>query len=163
MPCARMYLRAAWNLFFGIAYNDDIVRAQEIIGEVLGADECVLKAPPDAIAVGELGDNSVNTLVRPRGASTDYWGLKFDLLETVKTRFDAAGISIPFPQQDVWMHQVEAGERLTPTGRDRGRRGGRCPLLKAPGAPRGPRDPRGAGCQACAPTAAKPSSSGPRQ
>ncbi|RKX22500.1 MAG: mechanosensitive ion channel family protein, partial [Candidatus Zixiibacteriota bacterium] len=49
---------------------------------------------------------SVNFVVRPWVKSSDYWGVLFDLTETVKLTFDAEGISIPYPQQDVHMHQV---------------------------------------------------------
>ena len=61
---------------------------------------------PPTIGVVELADSSVNFVVRPWCNSGDYWPLHFDLHETIKKRFDAEGISIPFPQQDVHMHQV---------------------------------------------------------
>jgi small conductance mechanosensitive channel len=54
----------------------------------------------------ELGDNSVNLVVRPWVKTPDYWGVRFDVTETVKQRFDAENISIPFPQRDVHLHQV---------------------------------------------------------
>jgi small conductance mechanosensitive channel len=55
---------------------------------------------------GELADSSVNFVVRPWSKTSDYWTVKWDLTRTVKEQFDAAGISIPFPQQDVHMHQA---------------------------------------------------------
>ncbi len=58
--------------------------------------------------VGELGDSSVNILVRPWVKAEDYWPLRWHLLETIKVRFDEAGITIPYPQQDVYMHEVKA-------------------------------------------------------
>ena len=64
--------------------------------------------PAPAVAVGELADSSVNLNVRPWVNSGDYWPVRADLLEKVKVRFDEAGISIPFPQQDVYMHEVKA-------------------------------------------------------
>ncbi len=96
------------DLVFGISYNDNIGQAREIIKTVMDADERILKDPEAAIVVGELGDNSVNINVRPWVASADYWGVRGDLLEVIKIRFDEAGISIPFPQQDVYMHEVKA-------------------------------------------------------
>jgi len=36
--------------------------------------------------------------------SADYWGVKFDLTEAIKKRFDKDGISFPFPQQDVHLY-----------------------------------------------------------
>lgn len=94
------------DLVFGIAYDDDIAKAKDIIAEVFAADARVLDDPAPTIAVDELGDSAVNIIARPWCESGDYWALKWDMLETIKGRFDAAGISIPFPQQDVWMHQT---------------------------------------------------------
>ena len=96
------------DLVFGIGYDDNIGQARDIIQSVMDADERILKDPEAGIAVGELGDSSVNINVRPWVNSADYWTVRADLLETVKVRFDEAGISIPYPQQDVHMHEVSA-------------------------------------------------------
>jgi len=89
---------------FGIGYADDIDKAKKIIEEVLTADERVLEDPAPQIVVAELADSSVNIVARPWAKAADYWGLKFDVTETVKKRFDAEGISIPFPQRDVHVY-----------------------------------------------------------
>ena len=96
------------DLVFGIGYDDNIGQARDIIKSVIDADERILKDPEAAIVVGELGDSSVNINVRPWVNSADYWAVRGDLLETVKIRFDEVGISIPYPQQDVHMHEVKA-------------------------------------------------------
>ena len=96
------------DLVFGIGYSDNIGQARDIIQSVIDADERILKDPEASIVVGELGDSSVNLNVRPWVNNADYWPVRADLLETVKIRFDEAGISIPFPQQDVYMHEVKA-------------------------------------------------------
>ncbi len=93
------------DMAFGIGYGDDIDKAKRIIREVLDADERVLKDPAPVIVLSELGDSSVNFAVRPWAKASDYWGLFFDTQETVKKRFDAEGISIPFPQRDVHIYQ----------------------------------------------------------
>jgi small conductance mechanosensitive channel len=89
---------------FGIGYADDIDKAKSIIEEVLTGDERVLEDPAPQIVVAELADSSVNIVARPWAKAADYWGLKFDVTETVKKRFDAEGISIPFPQRDVHVY-----------------------------------------------------------
>lgn len=89
---------------FGIGYADDIDKAKKIIEEVLTSDERVLEDPAPQIVVAELADSSVNIVARPWAKAADYWGLKFDVTETVKKRFDAEGISIPFPQRDVHVY-----------------------------------------------------------
>jgi len=96
------------DLVFGISYDDNIGQARDIIKSVIDADERILKDPEPSIVVGELGDSSVNINVRPWVNSGDYWPVRADLLETVKIRFDESGISIPYPQQDVYMHEVKA-------------------------------------------------------
>ena len=92
----------------GIGYNDDIDKAKRVLGELIDADERILKDPAPLIAVSELADSSVNFVVRPWVKSADYWGVYFDLTEAVKKRFDQEGISIPYPQQDIHLHKVEA-------------------------------------------------------
>jgi len=94
------------DLVFGIGYEDDLKKAKSLLLEIVANDERVLKDPAPVIAVAELADSSVNFVVRPWVNSTDYWDVYWDLTETVKLRFDKEGISIPFPQQDVHMHQA---------------------------------------------------------
>jgi len=93
------------DMVFGIGYGDDIRKAKEVLQTIIDADERILKDPAPLIAVGELGDSSVNFNVRPWVASGDYWAVRFDLNEKIKLAFDDAGISIPFPQMDVHVHK----------------------------------------------------------
>lgn len=96
------------DLVFGIGYGDDIKKAKQLLHEIVDSHELILKDPAPTIGVAELADSSVNFAVRPWVNAADYWTVFFDLNETVKERFDAEGISIPFPQQDVHMHTVSA-------------------------------------------------------
>ncbi|MBQ0719878.1 MAG: mechanosensitive ion channel [Gammaproteobacteria bacterium] len=96
------------DLIMGIGYSDDIDKAKRVLGELVAADERILKEPAPVIAVSELADSSVNFVVRPWVKSADYWGVYFDLTEAVKKRFDQEGISIPYPQQDIHLHKVES-------------------------------------------------------
>lgn len=90
------------QLVFGISYDDNIDDAMQIIRDVVTADSRSLNTPEPVVAVTELGDNSVNIMVRVWCASGDYWQLNWDLLKTVKESFDAKGISIPFPSRSVY-------------------------------------------------------------
>ncbi len=94
------------DLVFGIGYEDDIDKAKGIIRTLSEADERVLKDPEPFIVVGALADSSVNFTVRLWVNSADYWGVHFDMLESVKKEFDRQGISIPFPQRDVHIHNA---------------------------------------------------------
>lgn len=93
------------DLEVGIGYGDDIDKARTIISAVLSEEDRILKDPEPTIAVSALGDSSVNFVVRPWVVAADYWGVYFDLTEKIKKRFDAEGISIPFPQRDVHIYQ----------------------------------------------------------
>jgi small conductance mechanosensitive channel len=94
------------DLVFGIGYDDDIRKAKGILEKILADHPKVLAEPAPLVAVSELADSSVNFAVRPWCATEDYQGVLFDITEQVKLTFDAQGISIPFPQRDVHLHQV---------------------------------------------------------
>ncbi|HIL93850.1 MAG TPA: mechanosensitive ion channel [Cycloclasticus sp.] len=93
------------DLVVGIGYDDDIKKAKNILNELMANDERILKDPAPTLGLLELADSSVNFAVRPWVNSSDYWGVHFDLLESIKLRFDDEGISIPYPQQDVHLHR----------------------------------------------------------
>ena len=57
------------------------------------------------IQVHELADSSVNLICRPWVETKDYWNVRWELTRQAKERFDAEGISIPYPQRDVHMHR----------------------------------------------------------
>ncbi len=97
------------DLVIGIGYDDNIGQARDIIMAILQTDERILEEPVPGVAVAELGDSSINLNVRPWVNSGDYWTVRPDLLEAIKTKLDEAGISIPYPQRDVHMHEVKAG------------------------------------------------------
>jgi small conductance mechanosensitive channel len=93
------------DMVFGIGYGDDLQLAKQLLTEIISADDRVLKDPEPLIALGELGDSSVNFLVRPWVKASDYSAVRWDTNEKVKHTFDARGISIPFPQMDVHIEQ----------------------------------------------------------
>jgi len=94
------------DLVFGIGYEDDLRKAKQLIEAAFTADDRILDDPAPGIAVGELADSSVNINARPWVKTADYWAVRSDLLENIKLSFDSNGISIPYPQQDVHMHNA---------------------------------------------------------
>ena len=96
------------DMVFGIGYSDDIAKAQKILEEILANHAAILKDPEPIVRVHELGDSSVNFVVRPWVETENYWDVYWDITRSVKERFDAEGVSIPFPQRDVHLHQVPA-------------------------------------------------------
>ncbi len=95
------------DMVFGIGYDDDFRQAKAILERLVTEDERILKDPAPVIALSELGDSSVNFIVRPWVNSGDYWKVLWAMNESVKTEFDAAGISIPYPQMDVHLHKQD--------------------------------------------------------
>ena len=96
------------DMVIGVSYDDDIDTVRKTLEELVAADDRILADPACTIAVSELADSSVNFVVRPWAATADYWGVKFDLTEAIKKRFDKEGISFPFPQQDVHLYKASA-------------------------------------------------------
>jgi small conductance mechanosensitive channel len=95
------------DLVMGISYGDDIGKAIATIRRVLASEERVLKDPEPDVAVTELGDSSVNLVVRPWCKGTDYWPTRRALTQALKEQLEADGCSIPFPQRDV--HLIKTG------------------------------------------------------
>lgn len=99
------------DLTIGISYDDDIQKAREVILQQLQAESRVLNDPEPLIAVTELADNSINILARYWTNSADAIHTRMDLLESIKISLDKAGITIPFPQRHVHVHQ---GQKMNP-------------------------------------------------
>ena len=89
------------DLVIGIAYEDNIEKALATTRDVIASEGRALAEPAPLVAVSELADSSVNLVVRVWCASADYWPVKFDLTQALKERFDAEGISIPYPQRQL--------------------------------------------------------------
>lgn len=89
------------DMTFGIGYDDDLLKAKNILRELVDEEERIMKEPECLIGVAELGDSSVNFTVRPWVKASDNLAVRLAFTEAVKLRFDAEGISIPYPQMDV--------------------------------------------------------------
>ena len=96
------------DMVIGVSYDDDLDKVRKTLEEIIAADDRVLKDPAPKIAVSELADSSVNFIVRPWVATSDYSAVMWDMTEAIKKRFDKDGISFPFPQRDV--HLYKAGD-----------------------------------------------------
>lgn len=105
MPTRRV------DMTFGIGYDDDAEKAHEILERIVSENELVLEDPKPAIHLHELADSSVNFICRPWAATSDHWAVYWDITKRVKKEFDAAGISIPYPQSDVHLH-IPEGTKL---------------------------------------------------
>jgi len=98
------------DLEFCIGYSDDFEQAEQIIRDVLADQELVLREPEAVVVTHALADSSVNIVCRPWAKTTDWWAVKTAVTREVKRRFDQAGISIPFPQQDIHVYSTDASK-----------------------------------------------------
>jgi|TARA_R110002033_G_scaffold45441_1_gene88843 small conductance mechanosensitive channel len=89
------------DLVIGVGYGDNLKIVKDIITKIVQSNEKVLKEEAITVAVSELGDSSVNFVVRAWVNTPDFWAVKWALIEEIKNTFDKEGISIPFPQRDV--------------------------------------------------------------
>lgn len=97
------------DLVMGISYSDDIDEAIEVMSKILSAHPNVLSDPAPTIAVIELGDSSVNLVVRPWCNGDVYWPTRFELTKQLKQGLEAGGCSIPFPQRDLHVVEIPTG------------------------------------------------------
>ncbi len=94
------------DLIFGISYEDDIDKAMSLVRSEVEKENRVLADPEPVFEVDSLGDSSVNLLCRVWMNRADYFGVKWALTKAVKQRFDAEGVSIPFPCRSVYMEKA---------------------------------------------------------
>jgi small conductance mechanosensitive channel len=96
------------DLVIGVGYDDDLKVAADVLAKVCHEHRGVLDEPPTKVFVTNLGDSSVDFVVRPWVKSADYWTVRAEILENAKVALEAAGCNIPYPQTDVHLHQQSA-------------------------------------------------------
>jgi small conductance mechanosensitive channel len=89
------------DMTVGVAYDADLSIVRDVLKDIISKESRIHSSPEPLIAVAELADSSVNFVVRVWTDTGDYWGVMFEMNETIKNRFDAEGIGIPFPQRDL--------------------------------------------------------------
>ncbi|MGP1346435.1 MAG: mechanosensitive ion channel domain-containing protein [Phycisphaerales bacterium] len=89
------------DMTVGVDYRSDLDRVRKILEEMVKAHPKVLADPAPNIKLNEYADSSINFIVRPWAKTGDYWEVYWDLQAQIKKRFDAEGISIPYPQHDI--------------------------------------------------------------
>ena len=106
------------DLIFGIGYGDDIEHAESVLNDIIEKHEKILSDPLPAVELHTLGESSVDFVVRPWVKTADYWRVYWDVTREVKRRFDAEGISIPFPQRDLHVYTESAPAATNGATRD---------------------------------------------
>ncbi len=95
--CARRF-----EYKIGIRYTDDADKAIEIITDVIELHPLTLVNPAPLVFVDELGDNAVNIVAKIWVPSAHWYGVKTELLWSIKHTLEQHGINVPFPQRTIW-------------------------------------------------------------
>jgi len=101
------------DLVVGVSYEDDLKKAKQVIETVLAGDERVLEEPSPTVAVVEMGDSSVNFVVRPWVKSEEYWNAYFDITAKIKLSLDQNDITIPYPQRDIHIKNSSSNQTVS--------------------------------------------------
>lgn len=105
------------DLVVGCGYNDDLRAVRGVLEKIVAEHPQVLQSPNPQVAVSELGDSSVNFVVRPWVKSEEYWDVRFSLTEQLKLAFDEHGFTFPFPSRDLFLHNPEVAAIEKPVQR----------------------------------------------
>lgn len=94
------------DLLIGVSYKSDLNKTKQVLRDVVERDPRVLKDPAVRVEVHQLGESSINFIVRPWVESADYWPVYWELTHKIKEALDENGIEIPFPQMDVHLNKI---------------------------------------------------------
>jgi small-conductance mechanosensitive channel len=86
----------------GIRYRDDADRAVAIIKDIIDNYPITLRNPEPSVYVRELGDSSIDIMVRFWVPSPEWYPVRRALLWKIKTTLEENDIRVPFPQREVW-------------------------------------------------------------
>jgi small conductance mechanosensitive channel len=100
------------DLVVSVSYSDDLRKARRVFESVLAQDNRILADPAPVVAVSKMGESSIDFVVRPWVNVADYWNVYFDLTEKLKVAIEEHGMTIPFPQRDVYIKTAESAGNL---------------------------------------------------
>lgn len=89
------------DMTFSISYSNDVQKAKDILRDICLNHDLILKEFEPFIRISNHNTSSIDLCVKVWTKNSDYWDVRFDLLELVKKRFDEEKIEIPFNQLDV--------------------------------------------------------------
>ena len=84
-----------------ISYESDLLKAKEVLADLIQNESRIMQEREHRIFVDELGDDGVILGVRCWVSTENYWDVRWDMLEEIKLSFDREGIVIPYRQMDV--------------------------------------------------------------
>ncbi len=102
--------RRRYDVIVGIHYNDDLPKALKVARKVLASTEGVHPSPEPLVLVSELGEFSVDVILRFWADPTmqRQFQVVSNVTANVKLAFDREGITIPFPIRTLHIPEGEA-------------------------------------------------------
>jgi small conductance mechanosensitive channel len=94
------------DLSVGAGYGESMDEAFAAARDAMPADARIHRGPEPEVMVGDLGDSSVNLILRLWVDGPDYRGVRFDLIRRAKEAFDDRGIDIPYSWYVVHMSRA---------------------------------------------------------
>jgi small conductance mechanosensitive channel len=85
----------------GVSYEDNLQQVKQVLTTLLAENPDILKEPAPFIGVSDLGDSSVNMVIRVWVHSANLRQVRFGVPEQIKLTFDQHGITLPYPQHTV--------------------------------------------------------------
>jgi small conductance mechanosensitive channel len=92
---------------FSVSYGSDIDKVKKVLLEVISKEDLILDDEEIFVRLTDHADSALIFTVRVWTKNSDFWDVKFNLLENVKKAFDKNKIEIPYPQLDIHMDKKE--------------------------------------------------------
>ena len=90
------------NLDISVSYNDDLKQVLEILMDIAQNSQIALKDMEPLTSIQRFGASGIDILYGVWGNTSDYFALQNELIISIKERFDAAGIEIPYPHLSLY-------------------------------------------------------------
>ncbi|HAX17661.1 MAG TPA: mechanosensitive ion channel protein [Actinobacteria bacterium] len=100
------------DIVIGISYSDSIETAFNVMQKIIDNEKRFLPDPPPQIMVSSIADSSINIQLRAWTTVDDFWNVRWEQNKNVKERLEEAGLTIPFPQQDVHLITEKAAKQI---------------------------------------------------
>ena len=98
--CSAEALRRI-DLKFSAAYTCDVEKVKAVLTKVAADNPLVVDDPPAVVRLLAHDSSALVYTLYVWCDESNYWAVYYDMQEQVKAAFDAAGITIPYPQMDI--------------------------------------------------------------
>lgn len=90
------------DINIGVAYKEDITRVRRVLMAIALKTPYCLDEPEPEVRFMNFGDSALEFIFVIWCVREDYLKLRTTIMQTIKERFDAEGIEIPFPHRTLY-------------------------------------------------------------